>query len=87
MVRCSNCQHLDKSKKQSYGQAYRYGCGLRLDGYTSTWINTDRLLSEIGCNNERSLIYEDEETDYTEEVRKEEVEEVRQMTIDEWLGV
>jgi hypothetical protein len=31
------------------GQAYRYGCGLKPDGYISTWINTDRLLSQINC--------------------------------------
>lgn len=46
---CQGCEYLDTSKKQMVGQAYRYGCGLKPDGYISTWINTDRLLSQINC--------------------------------------
>lgn len=46
---CQGCEYLDTSKKQMVGQAYRYGCGLKPDGYISTWINSDRLLSQINC--------------------------------------
>jgi hypothetical protein len=46
---CQGCEYLDISKKQMVGKAYRYGRGLKPDGYISTWINTDRLLSQINC--------------------------------------
>lgn len=46
---CQGCGYLNAAKKQTVGQAYRYGCGLKPDGYISTWINTDTLLSQINC--------------------------------------
>jgi hypothetical protein len=65
------CEYLDTSRKQQYGQAYRYGCGLRAEGYISTWINTDRLLSEVSC---KAPDTEDDEV-------KEPVDKQTQMTI------
>lgn len=46
---CQGCGYLNTAKKQAVGKAYRYGCGLRPEGYISTWINNDRLLSQINC--------------------------------------
>lgn len=58
---CQGCGYLNTAKKQTVGKAYRYGCGLRPEGYISTWINTDRLLSEINCT--VPVASEDEEED------------------------
>lgn len=46
---CQGCGYLNTAKKQTVGKAYRYGCGLRPEGYISTWINTDRLLDQVSC--------------------------------------
>ncbi|MDF2608966.1 MAG: hypothetical protein K0R92_440 [Lachnospiraceae bacterium] len=61
---CQGCGYLNTEKKQTVGQAYRYGCGLRPDGYISTWINTDVLLSQINCT--APVDAEDEETQETD---------------------
>lgn len=74
--KCQGCEYLNTTIKQVVGQAYRYGCGLRKEGYISTWINTDRLLEEISCNVPTS------EEDEPEKIMK---EEVKQITVDEWL--
>jgi predicted esterase YcpF (UPF0227 family) len=66
---CQECEYLDTSRKQQYGKAYWYGCGLRAEGYISTWINTDALLPQVSCN---PPVSDDEEP---------ESEEVKQMTI------
>lgn len=75
--KCSECEHLDKTRKQSYSNAYRYGCKLRLDGYVSTWINADNLLSQISCS--------------TDDVEEDEIDLSKitldsQMTIDDWIN-
>ena len=75
--KCLDCKHLDKEKKMSYGKAYLYGCRLRETGYVSTWINTDATLSLISCNTDTFDEYEDEQ---------EEVEIIKQMSLDEYLG-
>lgn len=68
---CKVCKYLNKSKKQSVGKAYRYGCGFRKEGYISTWINTDRLLDQISCN--------------TSMDKEKEIDLDNQMTIDDWI--
>ena len=78
-MRCSDCQCINRSIKQSACGAYRYGCNVSDDGYISTWINSDNLLSSIGC-------------DYKQPVKEQKVKSVDddkqlpgQMTIDDWL--
>lgn len=78
-MRCSDCKNLNKSIKQGACGAYRYGCNVSEDGYMSTWINSDNLLSTIGC-------------DYKQPVKECKIKFVDdgeqlpgQMTIDDWL--
>ncbi len=78
-MRCSDCKFLNRSVKQSACGAYRYGCTVSEDGYMSTWINSDNLLSSIGC-------------DYKQQANAPKIKFVDdgeqlpgQMTIDDWL--
>lgn len=78
-MKCSNCNNLDKSIKQSACGAYRYGCSVSDDGYMSTWINSDNLLSSIGCDYKQPL----------NEMKQKFIDDggqlPGQMTIDEWM--
>lgn len=78
-MKCSDCKNLDKSIKQSACGAYRYGCTVSDDGHISTWINSDNLLSTIGC-------------DYKQPTKEQKIRLVEdekqlpgQISIDEWL--
>jgi hypothetical protein len=68
--KCSECEHLNKEIAQRYGKAFRYGCNLRKDGYISTWINTERLLSEVSCNIECNEDDEEMEVEIIEKYGK-----------------
>lgn len=79
IMKCSDCKNLNKSIKQSECGAYRYGCTVSEDGYISTWINSDNLLSSIGC-------------DYKQPAKEQKIKSFDddkqlpgQMTIDNWL--
>lgn len=76
-MRCADCNKLNRSKKQKVCGAFRYGCTVSKDGYMSTWINTDRLLSEIGCDYKHSDI----KIAFVEDDKQ----LPGQMTIDDWL--
>ncbi len=78
-MRCSDCNKLNKSKIQRVCGAYRYGCKISKDGYMSTWINTDRLLAEIGCDYKY-------ESDSKVEFVEDDKQLPGQMTIDDWLS-
>jgi hypothetical protein len=80
--KCGECEHLDKTRKQSYSKAFRYGCKLRPDGYVSTWINSENLLSEVSCNADDIDSEDTEET----EIDISEITLDSQMTIDEWVN-
>lgn len=67
------------TKKQSACGAYRYGCDISTDGYISTWINSDNLLSTIGCN------YKQQASDLKIKFVEDGEQLPGQMTIDEWL--
>ena len=49
-MKCNRCVNLNKAIIQKACGAYRYGCSIKEDGYMSTWINNDRLLGLIGCD-------------------------------------
>ena len=77
-MRCADCNKLNKSKKQQVCGAYRYGCTVSKDGYMSTWINTDRLLFEIGCDYKQGSYSKVEFVEDDKQLPG-------QMTIDDWL--
>lgn len=51
---CSNCKHLDKTVKETSGNAYRYDCKARPDeyeeGFSSFWLLSDNELNNCGCS-------------------------------------
>lgn len=78
-MRCSDCKCLNRSVKQSACGAYRYGCTVCDDGYMSTWINSDNLLSTIGCDYKQPVIKQKNKfVDDGDQLPG-------QMTIDDWI--
>lgn len=45
---CSNCKHLDKSKKREVSKCFQYGC--KIHGYITTWVNSDAILDTTRCS-------------------------------------
>lgn len=49
---CSECDHLDKSRKKwnESNYCYTYGCKARPDGYINFWCLRDSDLNTGGCS-------------------------------------
>ena len=46
---CIDCSKIDKSKKQTSGINYRYGC--ETNDFTCGWLRKDSDLKNMGCSN------------------------------------